>query len=556
VQTVTMGSCGYCMNQREPGTDETLHAGAASLIFGDGEMAERTRTFDWSRSAAGPIASWPDALLLTVNMLLANRQPMFLWWGPQLTQFFNDAYAPSLTEERKRSLLGAGGGPETWPEVWDLIRPEVEQAMRDGVSSWHEDSPIPIRRNGGVEQSYWTYCFSPVRLPAGQIGGVLVTCMETTGRVVADQRARLLMSQLQTSEERTRLALNAANGVGSYDWDIPNDLVYADLGFAAVYGVSPLRAAQGAPIAEFTRNILAEDRSRVEEEIARAMRDGQEFTSEYRLMQEDGSERWVLAKGRCRLAPDGSPLRFSGVTLDITDRKRTEAALLQNEKLAAVGRLAASVAHEINNPLEAVTNLIYLARSQARQREVQEYLDTAELELRRMAMITSQTLRFHKQSTRPMETHMPALIGEMLRTYHARLTNCGVHVERRDRAAQPVRCFESEIRQVLNNLVGNAIDALSAGGRLLLRTRGATDWRSGRSGVAVTISDTGEGMSPEQARRVFQAFFTTKGINGTGLGLWISQEIVDRHQGRLRLRTSLGRGTVFSLFLPFAAATR
>jgi signal transduction histidine kinase len=201
-------------------------------------------------------------------------------------------------------------------------------------------------------------------------------------------------------------------------------------------------AAVGAPIAEFIRNLHADDRSRVEEAIASAFKTGNDYNAEYRLIQSDGSIRWVLARGRCSLANDGTPLRFLGVTLDITEQKLTTAALLQNEKLAAVGRLAASIAHEINNPPESVTNLLYLARKAAVLPEVKGYLDTAEQELRRVAAISSQTLQFHKQATNPTEVQCAALLEGSARMYFGRI----VKFECLDRDARPVRTGPSMLR--------------------------------------------------------------------------------------------------------------
>ena len=162
---------------------------------------------------------------------------------------------------------------------------------------------------------------------------------------------------------------------------------------------------------------------------------------------------------------------------DISDRRKTEATLVKNEKLAAVGRLAASIAHEINNPLESVTNLLYLARTSTEMREIQEYLSTADRELRRVGTITNQTLRLHKQSTNPTEVSCEELIENVLSIHHGRVVNSRVRVERSTNASCNVLCFDGEIRQVLSNLVGNAIDAMHPeGGRLLLRSREVTEW--------------------------------------------------------------------------------
>jgi PAS domain S-box-containing protein len=255
-------------------------------------------------------------------------------------------------------------------------------------------------------------------------------------------------------------------------------------------------------------------------------------------------------------APDGSVQAISAASLEITQQKKAESALLQAEKLAAVGRLASSISHEINGPLESVTNLAYLiAMHRDLPPDVRQYIDLAQAELDRVSQIVTQTLRFHRQTTRPTSVLASQLVEPVLKLYRGRLFNSNVEIETRFASETPVLCLENEIRQVITNLIGNAIDAMRAGGRLLLRSADATDRTTGARGVRITVADTGHGMSKAVQTRIFEPFFTTKDINGTGLGLWISAEIVQRHRARLTVRSSEHperRGSVFSLFLPIA----
>lgn len=243
---------------------------------------------------------------------------------------------------------------------------------------------------------------------------------------------------------------------------------------------------------------------------------------------------------------------------DISELKRAQLALVRSEKLAAVGRLASSIAHEINNPLEAVTNLLYLAREHAEPSEVSGYLEAADHELRRVSVIANQTLRFHRQSSKPEPVHASDLLSTVLSIYEGRLRNSDISVEVSHRTEDQVVCFGGDVRQVLNNLVGNAIDAMSGnrnGGRLLIRSQRSHDWATGRRGIVFTIADNGAGIPQDAQSHIFEPFFTTKGAAGTGLGLWVSKEVVDRHQGTLKVRSRNapdGSGTVFRFFLPFA----
>ncbi len=251
---------------------------------------------------------------------------------------------------------------------------------------------------------------------------------------------------------------------------------------------------------------------------------------------------------------DGSVQAITAAWLEITHLKRAESALVQSEKLAAVGRLASSISHEINNPLEAITNLLYLiSQNEELPPDMKIYVHLAQSELSRVSQIATQTLRFHRQTAKPTWVTPGELIDAVLNLYHGRLSNSGIRVESLYSTETRVLCFENDIRQVLNNLIANAIDAMRGGGRLVVRAHDALEHSSGRQGVRLTIADTGHGMPEEVRTRLFQPFYTTKGLNGTGLGLWISDGIVKRHNGRLHVRSTqhpVHHGTVFSLFLP------
>lgn len=241
-------------------------------------------------------------------------------------------------------------------------------------------------------------------------------------------------------------------------------------------------------------------------------------------------------------------------------QKLAEEQLMQSEKLAAVGRLMASISHEINNPLEAVTNLLYLARQDERiSTESDEYLRQAEQELRRVSEIVAQTLRFQRGGAAFADCVPDSLIESVVALHQGRLHNSGIRIERQHRRSTPFRCAEGDIRQILNNLIGNAIDAIHHdGGVITIRTAPATDPRSGNGGIRISVSDSGHGMDSSTASQIFEPFYTTKGSGGSGLGLWISNSIAKRHGGRLRVRSCTGegrRGTTFSLFVPRSVAT-
>ena len=265
---------------------------------------------------------------------------------------------------------------------------------------------------------------------------------------------------------------------------------------------------------------------------------------------------------------EAGPIRgFACMVLDVDEQRKAEAALRQSEKLAVVGRLASSIAHEINNPLEAVTNLLYLAEQELTDRHpagseaaagdaVARYVALAQSELGRVTHIVVQTLRFHRQSTVATECRLPELAEQVLALHGGRISSAEIVVERRFLPAPPLLCREGEIRQVLANLIGNAVDAMALGGRLLVRMREGRHAAGGPCGLIVTVADTGSGMDETMRGRLFQPFHSTKGEKGSGLGLWVSKEIIDRHGGSVAMRSRRAsadgtHGTVFRLFLPF-----
>ena len=395
--------------------------------------------------------------------------------------------------------------------------------------------------------------------PDGDFEGVLTLPMQP-GPVAAQLSlilyahrafARRYQSALEELHLNRSIFRSVTSGISVANAEAPDlPLVYVNPAFEVMTGYS-LEEVQG----QNCRFLQGGEHNQPGVTLLReALRDQREVTAIIKNFRKDGTSFW----NELSLSPirnrDGALTHIVGIQTDVTARVEFEAALRESEKLAAVGRLASSIAHEINNPLESVMNLLYLAQQEGDMPQAMNYLAQADKQVQRVALITSQSLRFYKQSTKPQAVTVSGLLESVLDLYESRAEHLQVKVERRERSRESIVCLESEIRQVLNNLVRNAIEAMGAnGGRLLIRSRDTTEWKSGVAGVAITIADTGSGISQQTMHQLYKPFFTTKGASGTGLGLWISSEIVARHHGRLLLRSRQKRGasgTVFTLFLP------
>lgn len=246
----------------------------------------------------------------------------------------------------------------------------------------------------------------------------------------------------------------------------------------------------------------------------------------------------------------------SAIVRDITAEKHSEEILRKNEKLSTAGRMASTLAHEINNPLEALANLLYLARNNSSK--CGEYLRLAEKEVDRISSITRFALGFIRESHTTSLLNVPEMIDQILALYSAKLNTGYIQVEKKYSAEANVQGYPGELRQLFANLLINSVDAMKNGGRLCVHVSRGREWRNGsRSGVRVSIADTGFGIRPAEMHHLFEPFFTTKKDLGTGLGLWISQGIVQKHGGTIRVRSRVSpgsSGTVFHIFLPDVTA--
>jgi two-component system, NtrC family, sensor kinase len=287
---------------------------------------------------------------------------------------------------------------------------------------------------------------------------------------------------------------------------------------------------------------------------------GDSWEDTFPLRGKDGNFRWFLSRALPIRDVNGRIVRWFGTNTDITERKQAEEALIKSERLAAMGRLAGIIAHEINNPLEAISNAFYLLRDHpSLDEEARYYSKLAEEELARVAHITKQTLSFYRESQRAIALSLAEVLDNVIELQSRNLHMNSVALDKQFRTKGQIQGYPVELKQVFLNIIGNAVQAMPSGGRLRVALRESSGRKSGRRGFRVSICDTGVGIRPEHAKRLFEPFFSTKEAKGTGLGLWISKGIIQKYEGTIRFRSLSLAGhnaTCFSVFIPTSAATQ
>src|SRR6478735_6951628 len=431
----------------------------------------------------------------------------------------------------------------------------------------------PVRMNAGARANTWGpvrratdatrhgWLAAPLLTRDGRnLGLIQLTHMASVAidnvrlyREAQEQIAETKRAQemLERGKESMQLAQQYV-GIGIWEWDLQTgELAWSD----------EIRRLHGIEVEKFDgryeswmESIVPEDRQQVHQSITNALASKSEYEVQYRVYMADKSLHWLEARGRTIVISD-LPVRMLGVAMDVTSRKAAEQTLRQSEKIAATGRLAASIAHEINNPLASVMNALYILRTNSKMPDsALIYVKTAEEELARVVHITKQTLGFYREISSPVMSSVPQLFEEVLAAYDARIEQSQITVHKDFSDVGPLAAFPSELRQVFSNLVLNAIEAISGPGNIYIRVRNGHDGRD-REGIHVTVADDGCGIPAENMPQIFEPFFSTKDSKGTGLGLWVSQGIVQKHQGKLRVRSRTDEarhGTCCAVFLPFA----
>lgn len=488
-----------------------------------------------------------DSILITEAEPVESPGPRIVYANPAFTR--TTGYSMEEVLGKSPRLLQ---GPLTDPDAparihaalkaWEPIEVELLNYRKDGTPFWVELSISPVCD----EKGWYTHWVSVQRDMTGRKELEALPTASLT-------RPHLLVA---TTDPAMRANISGILGlqyeivnVGHLDEALsaitafPPELILSDLADSPARNIALLYGLRNNAVTASTPIIFISSESH-----SGPLLDGIEIEASDYLTKPFSSRE---LRARVRTQVDLQTLRREVETKE--EFIRTTEALRKSEKLALVGRLASSIAHEINNPLETVSNLLFMAESSLGETEAGAFVRQAQAEVARAVNIATQTLGFHRQGATARETLLPEVLEGMLSLFKGRPGAAGILVERQYRTQRTIMAFEADLRQVFANLIGNAMDATSGNGKIIMRVRDAVDYASCSRGVQVLIADNGHGMSEETRKRIFDPFFTTKGSTGTGLGLWVSSEILRNHDATTQVRSSQDahrHGTVFSIFFP------
>jgi len=485
------------------------------------------------------------------RLLIENTSDIVTILGPDGMVRYQ---SPSLQRD-----LGYAADELIGQNVFNFIREEdlarVAAKFQSGVNKPGATSP-PVEVRFRAKDGSWRTleCVGKNLLHEPGVAGIVIHSRDITAR------KQLLMEQAarKEAEAAQRRFHDLVEGLEAIVWEAePNgSFTFVSRRAETMLGYAP---EQWIKSDSWVRHIYAEDREHVFGLLRRRASDVPN-DCEYRAVTAAGRLLWLRMIVYPLRDESGRICQLRGLIVDVTERRQAEAALRTSERLATTGRLAASIAHEINNPMAAVTNLIYLIQNvPGVDDSVRQYARMAQEELSRMAHITRQMLGFYRESSKSVPVQITELLDSVFELYGRRIRNSGAIIEKTYEPVPAIDIFPGEMRQVFSNLLLNALDAVAEGGRVRIHVYASPDWRDPRrSGVRVVIADNGPGIRAEHCQRFFEPFFTTKGQKGTGVGLWVSQGIVEKHEGSIRVWSGRqpGRsGTCFSIFLPQKQAT-
>jgi signal transduction histidine kinase len=518
-----------------------------SFLQGGGEMGMLIRKRDWSRTVLGDISEWPQSLRTTLSIILNSKFPMFLFWGPQLICFYNDAYRPSLGNNGKHpSILGIPG-VEAWTEIWHIIKPLIDQVMNHGEAYWSEDQLIPIYRNGTIEDVYWTFSYSPVNDESGKIAGVFVTCTETTSKVTslkviseAEKKFRNLVFQAPVPTAVFRgpdMIIELANEEVLKLWGKDNSVIGKPI-------MTAIPELEGQPFFDLMKNVYSTGTTyEGKENIAYVENNGEIKKGYYNLLYKalydnDGKVNGIICMGQ-------------EVTDQVIARKKIEESEKKKDDFIKMA------SHELKTPVTTIKGYIQLLQSkyeQSQDKMLTGLLTVIDNQMTRLTKLITHMLDVTKIETGNFYLNKEQFsINELIReiTDEIMITALTYNIELDLGDGLMINADKDRISQVLVNLLTNAIKYSPGESRIIIKT-----YPSGNETV-IAIKDFGIGIDSEDHEKIFDRFYRVEGKDekafpGFGIGLYIVKEIVSLHEGRIWVESERGNGSCFYFTLPHA----
>jgi PAS domain S-box-containing protein len=416
-----------------------------------------------------------------------------------------------------------------WPEDWPKVQQLMELGSRSGAMEFEYRYLHPVL---GLR---WLYCKGRRFHDEPRIFGIV---QDVTARKAAEVALQRLVAIVESSDDA--IVSKDLGGIVT-SWNPAAEKMF---GFTAGEMI-------GRPITTIIPPELRDDETRILATIAR----GERIEHFETVRVHKNGDRIEVSLTVSPIKDEaGRIVGAAKIARDITERRKTERTLLMTERLASVGRLAATVAHEINNPLEAITNLVYLARTAKSPGEVAGFLSDVEEQLACVSHLTRQTLGFYRETSGARRVRPAEIVDSIVAVFTSKAKNKGIRLNPEIKDDLEIYAIPGELRQVLANLISNSIDAIQGPGDIRIRvSRTRSSAKKPVCGIRITVADTGSGIPRETLKRVFEPFFTTKRDVGTGLGLWVCKNIVETHHGSIHGRSATTPGkswTAFSIFLP------
>ncbi len=572
-------------------SDDGIKSNLAARVFiGKGEMAALIRGRDWAKTPLGPVESWPQSLRTAVSICLGSRHPIVLWWGPERWMFYNDAYRPMLGELKHPQFLGASG-QACWEEIWDVIGPMMDQVIETGEPTWSEDLFLLMQRYGYLEETYFTFSYSPIRDESGRPSGIFNACTESTARVLSERRMKTLREMTVEARSAGEAAQKCAEVLGKNSRDVSFALIYlldrsgeqlelsGYAGLEAGTRASPSCVAMsgsddhGWPLADVARHGQSVMVNNPAERFDCLPTEPWGDPSHQAMLvpiARPGSQKpaGVLVLGVSpRRAFDDAYRGFfeliaNHVATAVSNARAYEEQRERAEKLSELDRAKTTffnnVSHEFRTPLTLILGPIEDALGNSAHMLQAEQLKSVHRNALRLLRLVNNLLDFsrieagrQKSSFEPTDLSM--LTAGLAGSFQSLVESVGIKlIVDCAPLPEPVYVDRSQWEKIVLNLISNAFK-FTFSGEIVIRL-----FVIGNE-VHLTVSDTGSGIPADELPKIFDRFHRVEGaqgrsFEGSGIGLALVQELAKQHGGLIRVESELGKGSTFTVSIPRGAA--